>query len=107
MPRKQQPTSFSLEPIPISPSLESWYNSGGVSKLKSLVYDVDFRKGEALLKEQARPSRNLLRDADTNSISLAWYAGYCDAFRDLRKLCHIPKSMPTITTTEGWTHITE
>lgn len=99
-------TPIKLEPVPIDPSLAPWYQSGNVGELKSLLQATTFRKAEALLKEQARPTRGNLRGEAVNNLSHAWFAGYCDAFRDLRKLTHAPDKTPKAFDADGWNHIT-
>lgn len=96
---------FALEPIPVDVNLASWFAGGNAGALKSLVHNETFRKAEVLLKEQARPTRGVLREPETNAMNQAWLAGYCDAFADLRKLTHAPTKTSTYDANE-WQHIT-
>mgnify|MGYP006971422058 CR=1 FL=1 len=95
-----------IEPIPVDVHLDSWFKAGNAGALGDLVNSQTHRMAEALLKEQARPSRATIGDAEKNSLTHSWYAGYCDAFRDLRRLCHTPKQLPReVFDTNEWTHI--
>jgi len=104
MPRKQEP-QFTLDPVPMDASVGAWYTSGNAGALKELVNSEVFRKAEALLKENSRPTRGTLRNTEANSLSHAAFAGYCDAFHDLRKLCSAPAKINQSFSTSEWDHL--
>ena len=106
MAKHTTPAPPTLDPVPLSPNLEAWFKGGNAGVIKETLMSTVFRKAESLLKEQARPTRAMLRDAETNSLNNAWYAGYCDAFRDLRRLGHAPEKSLTSFDSEAWKHIT-
>lgn len=106
MPKNTTDDAVSLQPVPLDPNLPAWFEGGNAGDLKRLLQNTTFRKAESLLKEQARPTRGTLRDESVNNLSHAWFAGYCDAFRDLRKLTHAPDKMPKAFDAAGWNHIT-
>ena len=103
--RKKEPQSFPLEPIPVDSSVKGWYASGNAGALKELVNSEVFRKAEAILKENSRPTRGTLRNTEANSLSHAAFAGYCDAFHDLRKLCSAPAKINQSFSTSEWDHL--
>jgi len=104
MPRKQEP-QFTLDPVPMDASVGAWYAAGNAGALKELVNSEVFRKAEAILKENSRPTRGSLRTSDVNSLSHAAFAGYCDAFHDLRKLCSAPTKINQSFSTSEWDHL--
>jgi len=98
--------TLKLEPVPQDSRIATWYASGLVGELKVLVNSEVFRKAEALLHANSRPTRGSLRTPEENSLSHSWAAGYADAFADLRKLTHAPKnSHQNFSTTPEWDHI--
>ena len=105
MPRKPEPQPFTLEPIPMDSNVKAWYTSGNAGALKELVNSEVFRKAEAILKENSRPTRGTLRNTEANSLSHAAFAGYCDAFHDLRKLCSAPAKINQSFSTSEWDHL--
>lgn len=104
MPRKQEP-QFTIDPIPMDASVGAWYAGGNAGALKELVNSEVFRKAEAILKENSRPTRGTLRNTEANSLSHAAFAGYCDAFHDLRKLCSAPTKINQSFSTSEWDHL--
>lgn len=106
MPRNTTEPKNVLEPIPVDVNLASWFREGNAGSLKDLLFQEMFRKAEAILKENARPTRAGVRDTETNSLNHAWFAGYCDAFRDLRRLCHAPNKTQNFDPVTEWDHIT-
>lgn len=103
--RKKEPQPFPLEPIPVDSSVRTWYASGNAGALKDLINSEVFRKAESVLKENARPTRGSIRNTETNSMNHAVFAGYCDAFDDLRKLCTTPANMNQTFSTTEWDHL--
>ena len=98
--------TLNLEPIPADSRIAQWYTSGLVGDLKILVNSEVFRKAEALLHANSRPTRGTLRSTEENSLSHAWSAGYADAFSDLRKLSHTPNSShQKFNTNAEWDHV--
>lgn len=104
--RKNTTEPTPLNPVPIDPNLHNWFSGGNAGELKTMIQATTFRKAEALLKEQARPTRATLKNTEINNLNHAWFAGYCDAFRDLRKLTHAPDKTPKSFDSDGWSHIT-
>ena len=104
MPRKQEP-QFTLDSVPMDASVGAWYAGGNAGALKELVNSEVFRKAEAILKENSRPTRGTLRNTEANSLSHAAFAGYCDAFHDLRKLCSAPAKINQSFSTSEWDHL--
>lgn len=101
--RKKENNSLTQVPTPTTAAL--WYgNQDNVKGLRDVVTQPLFRLAEATLKDGARPTRTNLSSAEDNSLNLAWYAGYCDAFRDIQNLTHTPKKFlqPDL---EEWAHV--
>lgn len=95
MPRKQ------YVPIPVDRFRKDVKR---VTTLRKLVEDPIHEEAAATLKEAAAPSfGSVTTDGALNGTRLAYYAGYCDAFRDLHKLTKIEPDKPT--TPEEWNHI--
>jgi len=91
-----------IPPVPV----DRWYNDlAAVKELHDILETVSFQKAVATLKEIAGPSFNTLKDDTHNSIRLAWYAGYRDAFNDLHKLTKIHNPKNTSTHPDEWDHI--
>jgi hypothetical protein len=97
MPKKTTP------PIKV----EHWFaNVAAVQELRDTLGKQSFQQAVAILKEIAGPSFGNLQDSDKNSLRLAWYAGYRDAFNDLEKLTKFPEDKRNSSTTlNEWTHI--
>tara|TARA_R100000353_G_C6511518_1_gene196727 strand:+ start:1150 stop:1443 length:294 start_codon:yes stop_codon:yes gene_type:complete len=75
-----------------------------VTALRKIVEDPIHEEAAATLKEAASPTfGSITPDGAVNGTRLAYYAGYCDAFRDLRKLTVIQPDKPN--RPEEWTHI--
>ena len=75
-----------------------------VTALRKIVDDPIHEEAAATLKEAAAPTfGSITPDGSVNATRLAYYAGYCDAFRDLRKLTVIQPDKPN--RPEEWTHI--
>lgn len=91
-------------PLPIP--LDRWFNDiKAVEELRSILESNTFQSAVATLKEISGPTNATLSTSEQNSLRLAWYAGYRDAFADLAKLVKLPQSNTPTTNTE-WTHIT-
>jgi hypothetical protein len=95
----KQPTP----PVPVN----RWFqDQAAVQELRDLLNNKSFQQAVAILKEIAGPSFGNLQDVDRNSLRLAWYAGYRDAFNDLEKLTKYPEDKRNSSTTlDEWTHI--
>ena len=89
-------------PIP----LDWWFKDAKkVEALRVVLETEAFQTAAAILKDVAGPSYGTLRDSpDANRNRHAWFAGYCDAFSDLRKLTKLRANAPKIQPDE-WTHI--
>jgi hypothetical protein len=89
-------------PIP----LDWWFRDvKAVEELRELLASEPFQKAVATLKEIAGPSySSLVPNCEQNTIRLAWYAGYRDAFNDLHKMTKIPIK-PNQLEPDEWTHI--
>ena len=75
-----------------------------VTTLRKLVEDPILEEAAATLKESAAPTYgSVTTDGAVNGTRLAYYAGYCDAFRDLHKLTKVEPDKPN--RPEEWTHI--
>tara|TARA_R100001440_G_scaffold868_4_gene2923 strand:+ start:3244 stop:3537 length:294 start_codon:yes stop_codon:yes gene_type:complete len=75
-----------------------------VTELRKVVENPIHEEAEATLKEAAAPSfSSITPDGSVNGTRLAYYAGYCDAFRDLRRLTFVQPDKPN--TPEEWNHI--
>ena len=75
-----------------------------VTILRELVENPVHEEAEATLKEAAAPTfGSITTDGAVNGTRLAYYAGYCDAFRDLHKLTKVEQDKPN--PPEEWTHI--
>jgi hypothetical protein len=98
---------LNLEPVPQDSRIATWYSGGNAGAMKEIVNSETFRKAEALLHANSRPTRGTLRSAEENSLSHAWSAGYADAFADLRKLSHAPKNShaQNFSTSAEWDHV--
>ena len=91
-------------PLPIP--LDRWFNDiKSVEELRQILDSPAFQTAVATLKEISGPTNATLSTPEANSLRLAWYAGYRDAFTDLAKLTKLPTN-PTTTTNTEWTHIT-
>jgi hypothetical protein len=89
-------------PVP----LDRWFKDiKSVEELREILESDSFQTAVAILKEISGPTHATLADSDNNSLRLAWYAGYRDAFSDLSKLTKFPSTPTTSTTNTEWTHI--
>lgn len=92
--------------IPLPVPLDRWFNDiKSVEELRQILDSPAFQTAVATLKEISGPTNATLSTPETNSLRLAWYAGYRDAFSDLAKLTKLPTTITPTTNTE-WTHIT-
>lgn len=99
--------SLLLEPFPQDRRVAQWYSSGLVGELNVMVNSEVFRKAEALLHANSRPTRGTLRSSEENSLNHAWSAGYADAFADLRNLSRNPNtSHQKLSSNAEWNHVT-
>lgn len=82
-----------------------WYqNQEFVDNVRQIMQNEAFLTAIAVLKDAAGPTASsLTSDTTKNSNLLSWYAGYCDAFKDLAKLAKTPhNNKPTI---DEWMHL--
>jgi hypothetical protein len=91
-------------PLPLP--LDRWFNDiKAVEELRQILDSPIFQTAVATLKEISGPTNASLSTPEANSLRLAWYAGYRDAFSDLEKLVKFPTNNTTTTTNTEWTHI--
>jgi hypothetical protein len=91
--------------IPLPVPLHRWFNDiASIEELRTILSSEAFQTAAATLKDVAGPTNASLSTSEHNSLRLAWYAGYRDAFADLEKLTKIPAQNETTANTE-WTHI--
>jgi hypothetical protein len=103
--RKTPPKPMPVKQVnPID--LPLWHqNPANGSALRELITSDTFVLAAVSLKEAGRPSRTSLATEHENAVSHTWYAGYCDAFRDLQRLT-LPTGQPeTNPTLSEWNYI--
>ena len=94
-------------PLPVIP-LDNWFKDAkSVTELREILDTPAFQTAEATLKEVHGPHHGAIStDTTANSHRHAWYAGYRDAFADLRKLTNMQVDKTTQPVDTEWTHIT-
>lgn len=99
MPRKATTKSPAVSPLPLPTARAQWAdNPDRMIQLRALVSDPVMQLALATLLESARPTQRGVELAGANAGALlGWYAGYCDAIKDLRFALTTPPSNPQAT----------